>query len=143
MGYGGRPTLCSAEHCKRAEEAMRLGLTYELCAAYIGVGRSTFFNWLKKGKAQKSGIYVQFRDAVRRGEAQGAAMSLATIAQSARAGEWKAAAWLLERRHQYIRRTAVETTETTATDRASRIDLIRRNAERVGAMPARSEQEEE
>lgn len=134
MGYGGRPTICTDDHCKRAEEAMRLGLTYELCAAYIGIGRSTFFNWLKKGKAQKSGIYAQFRDAVRRGEAQGAAMSLATIAQSARAGQWQAAAWLLERRHQYIKRTAVETTETTASDRSQRIAKIKEDAQRTGAI---------
>lgn len=129
-----RHTICTDDHCKRAEEAMRLGLTHELCAAYIGIGRSTYFNWLKKGRAQESGIYARFRDSVKRGEAQGAAMSLATIAQSARAGQWQAAAWLLERRHQYIKRTAVETTETTASDRSQRIAKIKQDAQRTGAI---------
>lgn len=129
-----RHTICTDDHCKRAEEAMRLGLTHELCAAYIGIGRSTYFKWLKRGRAEESSIYARFRDAVRRGEAQGAAMSLATIAQSARAGQWQAAAWLLERRHQYIKRTAVETTETTASDRSQRIAKIKQDAQRTGAI---------
>ena len=38
----------------RIIEALRLGATYEIAAEYAGISRSTLYNWMEKGKDQKS-----------------------------------------------------------------------------------------
>ena len=87
----------------RIMEALRLGATYELAAEYAGISRSTLYNWMEKGKDQDRGQYRTFLDIIKAAEAKGAIANLAMIETAARAGDWKAAAWRLERRHGYTR----------------------------------------
>jgi len=87
----------------RIMEALRLGATYELAAEYAGISRSTLYNWMEKGKDQDRGQYRTFLDTIKAAEAKGAIANLAMIETAARAGDWKAAAWRLERRHGYTR----------------------------------------
>ena len=96
-----RTPKINEQHIRDAEEAQRLGLTYDLTSGYIGVGRSTFYSWLSKGRKSPGSIYGRFVDALERGRAKGAALSLARIQKAAREGQWTADAWLLERRHGY------------------------------------------
>ena len=98
-----RTPKINEQHIRDAEEAQRLGLTYDLTSGYIGVGRSTFYSWLSKGRKSPGSIYGRFVDALERGRAKGAALSLARIQKAAREGQWTADAWLLERRHGYRR----------------------------------------
>ncbi|MBG89530.1 MAG: hypothetical protein CMO80_21905 [Verrucomicrobiales bacterium] len=85
---------------------MNLGCTYELAASYAGIHVSTLFGWLAKGREGMEG-FSEFFDDVKKAEAQCAMGALGIVIQAARGtpgnndGDWKAAAWLLERRHQY------------------------------------------
>jgi hypothetical protein len=48
----------------------------------------------------KSGEFREFCEALRGAEARGAAALLKLIRQSANEGQWRAAAWILERRYR-------------------------------------------
>lgn len=87
----------------RIMEALRLGATYEIAAEYAGISRSTLYNWMEKGKEQSRGQYKTFLDSIKGAEARGAIANLAMIETAAKSGNWKAAAWRLERRHGYTR----------------------------------------
>jgi len=87
----------------RILEALRLGATYEIAAEYAGISRSTLYNWMEKGKEQNRGQYKTFLDSIKGAEARGAIANLAMIETAAKSGNWKAAAWRLERRHGYTR----------------------------------------
>ena len=79
-------------------EAIDIGLTHKLACEYAVISESTFYAWVQRGKAATSGIYLEFLDALARAEAQGASRLLAQIRLHA-ATDWRAAAWVLERRH--------------------------------------------
>jgi len=102
-----RPTKITVDHVREVSQAIRIGLTQEQAAAYIGVGESTFYRWMRRGVREPDTIYGQFRQAVKRGEAQSVAFEMANIRRAARDGDWKASAWLLERRHGFTRTVAI------------------------------------
>jgi hypothetical protein len=83
-------------------EAIRLGMTIELSAGYAGIAVSTYYKWqteADKGEPRQ----VEFIEAVKGAAAHGAAKCLIAIDKAAQEGSWQAAAWILERRHQYRR----------------------------------------
>ena len=112
---------------KRLVEGIRLGLTNKLAAAYAGISESTFYLWMqqaREGDQEK----IELSESLKKAEAQSAAHSLAVIKKAAQDGTWTAAAWMLERRHNFRRDAVVEpeivdTTElvdpTTAEGRAA------------------------
>ena len=69
---------------------------------------ATFYNWLKKGEAAKSGVFCEFFDAVSRAKADSALRLVSQITLQAPT-DWRAAAFLLERRFpdDYGKRTEV------------------------------------
>jgi transposase len=80
-------------------EAVAAGNTRHDAAAYAGVGRSTFLAWLARGKQKKGGArYRDFRDAVKKAEADAVVRNVAIIQQAADK-TWQAAAWWLERKY--------------------------------------------
>jgi hypothetical protein len=78
-------------------QALRLGATRRDAAAVARIHRDTFYQWLKEKP--------EFPEAVKKAEAEGVVMSLAKINKAA-SDDWRAAAWLLERRYleEYGRR---------------------------------------
>ena len=102
-----RPPSITIHHVREVRDAIRIGLTQEQAAAYIGVGERTFYRWMRRGLREPDTIYGQFRQAVKRGEAQSVAYEMANIRRAARDGDWKASAWLLERRHGFTRTVAI------------------------------------
>ena len=62
---------------------------------------------MRRGLREPDTIYGQFRQAVKRGEAQSVAYEMANIRRASRDGDWKASAWLLERRHGFTRTVAI------------------------------------
>jgi hypothetical protein len=93
-----RPTKLTPETTKRICDAIKLGATYKDAANYGGIAYQTFNEWMTAGQDAKSGKFAEFSDAVTRAEALGRVGLLTTIEQSARSGDWRAAAWKLERR---------------------------------------------
>jgi len=86
--------------------AIRLGATYEAAANAAGIAYETFNEWRKDPRPR----YVQFSEAVRAAEADGMVDNLNIIREAAKRREWRAAAWLLERRHRQAFGAAVAVT---------------------------------
>lgn len=92
----------TADTCMKVVEGYRLGMTQKLACQYAGITVQCFHQW--KGKASAGNEkYIEFFDALKKAEAQSAAHALASIKKAAQEGTWTAAAWLLERRHDYRR----------------------------------------
>lgn len=98
----GRPSKFTKARKERIVQAIQAGCTYEMAADYAGITRSTLWNWLKKGEDPKQKSYCTFLDQVKKAEVEGAMVHLGTIAQASQK-DWKASAWMLERRHGYSR----------------------------------------
>lgn len=81
-------------------EGIELGLSYERACNRVGITYRTFRNWMRKGEAAKSGELFHFFQEVRAAEARGAVALLELIRRSANDGQWRAAAWIVERRYR-------------------------------------------
>ncbi len=103
----GRPTDLSPEVQDAICVALREGCPRETAAGCAGVGKNTFYEWLKKGDAE-DGPFREFRDAVEKALWDGI-RSLLAIIRSGNQG-WQGAAWMLERIHHetFGRRLAPE-----------------------------------
>ena len=93
----GRPTKLTPEVQDIIVDGINAGLTLRLTCARAGVGRTTFYDWLEKGEAAKSGALMEFSDAVSRAKADSALRLVSQITLQAPT-DWRAAAFLLERR---------------------------------------------
>lgn len=78
----------------------------DICAA-VGITETTFYEWLNKPRNKDQSA---FSDAMKKAEADYKNALLAIIARDARERDWKAAAWLLERKYpeEYSRRDRVQ-----------------------------------
>ena len=87
------------------ESGARLGLPRNVLCSYIGVHKRTMYHWIQKGQLNTSlkCKYRRFWLALKRGEAQNAASNMMIINQQAQEGQWTAAAWIMERRHNMVK----------------------------------------
>ena len=76
-------------------DAIRAGATYEAAANAAGIAYSTFGEWRNDPRPK----YLAFSEAVRAAEAEGLLENVRRIREAGRR-DWRAAAWLLERRHK-------------------------------------------
>ena len=93
-----RPSKFTPEVTETIIKALQIGATYKDAAEAAGVDYDTYNEWIKAGKAAKSGRFYEFSEAVRKSEAQARLNYLSTIAQAAAKGDWKAAESFLKRR---------------------------------------------
>ena len=70
----------------------------ETAAAASGIDRITLHLWLRKGNKYPGTIYSAFADAVHEAMAQAEMRDVLTISKAAGDGDWRAAAWRLERK---------------------------------------------
>ena len=96
----GRHTKLTPEVQEKIVGVLRSGNYAQVAAACAGIGETTFYEWLKRGEEEESGIYTEFREAIKNAEAEAEADSVAIIETAGRK-EWQARAWLLERKHPY------------------------------------------
>ena len=121
-----RRTKLNQELQKRIISAIQMGATYEIAAEHAGICRKTLYSWIEKGKtANKGRTFYTFLHEFRKAEARAALTSLTTIQREIQNGDWKAAAWFLDRRAGF-RRDATISNETnisqTETQQAQEID---------------------
>lgn len=95
----GRKTILTRDVQAKIIQAIRAGAYAETAAAYAGVSKSTFYNWLKQGNKERKGIYRDLLLAIREAWAQTTVADLALIYQAAKK-DWRAAAWRLEQREK-------------------------------------------
>lgn len=102
----------SPERCQRAIEAIRLGATRQIAAKAAGIRVETLYAWLRRGRTSDAPEHEGHRQFVRDLEAAEAADAVEMLERvreaAAEPRNWGAAAWLLERRHGYVRREQVE-----------------------------------
>ena len=104
----GRKTKLTPEVQELIVDGINAGLTLGLTCARAGVNPATFYRWLEKGEAAKSGVFCEFCDTVSRAKADSAMRLVSQITLQAPT-DWRAAAFLLERRFpdDYGKRTEV------------------------------------
>lgn len=98
----GRPSKFTKERKDRIIEAISAGCTYEVASDYAGITRSTLWAWIKKGELGKDKNYQTFLNDIKKAESAGCIALLGTIKQAS-SKDWKAGAWILERRYGYSR----------------------------------------
>lgn len=108
-GQVARPTRCTPEVTQRVADAIRGGNYANVAAQYAGIGESTYYEWLQRGREGES-PFAEFAEAIKEAEAQAEVRNMALIQQAAQAGTWQASAWYLERRYpsRYGRRERLE-----------------------------------
>lgn len=110
-GGKGRPTKLTKEVQAKIVSAIRAGNYMETAAAFAGIHKSTFHDWMKQGqrlreKFEKSGEkpdknqtnLIHFSDSIEKALAEAEMRDVMTITQASEE-DWKAAAWRLERKH--------------------------------------------
>ena len=96
----GRKALPIAPYLDKLEQALAIGATFELAARYAGISPRTFTRWRSQAEQAKPGTALaELRDRLTQAEARAAIGWLVHIEQAARAGDWRAAAFMLERRY--------------------------------------------
>ncbi len=96
---GARPTKFTKETTDRLFAAIRAGLPYHLAADAAGISETTFYEW-QRGEFPRGSdkeLRAQFSEELTRARGSSAAR-LITIINTAAPTDWRAAAWILERR---------------------------------------------
>lgn len=94
----GRPTKCTPQLRDAIVLAIKAGNYAQVAAVHAGIAPSTYFKWMASGKSGQA-PYKEFMDAIHAAEAFAETRAMA-IVSSAMSGDWKAAAWYLERKFQ-------------------------------------------
>lgn len=79
-------------------KAVAAGLPNKTAAELAGIDERTLYNWKRRGKAGEE-PFLQFLQSLRAHQARAVREAMQTINHAAKRGEWRAAAWWLERRH--------------------------------------------
>lgn len=102
---GGRPSKLNPKRKKAILAALRAGLSRQGAAAKAGIGSATLAEWIARGEERhherpSQDEFAEFAEAVRRAEASFEAKCVKSIERFTLGpnAEWRAAAFLLERR---------------------------------------------
>lgn len=93
-----RPSKLTDETIEKICEAIRAGSYPESAAEFAGISVRTFWRWFDRGTKVRSGIYKRFVRAVQKAERDGE-VALAAMVRKGAPKDWRAAAFLLERRY--------------------------------------------
>ena len=101
----GRPTDCTPEVVETICAELRAAMTIKTACSQAGVSVTTYHNWLHRGEAGEE-PFLGFLKAVTRAKEDGIRALAGTIRKEA-VTDWRAAAWMLERRDpdEWSRRT--------------------------------------
>jgi hypothetical protein len=98
-GVMGRQTIDVGPHIERLVQATLLGASFAMAAKFAGISPKTFQRWRRQAEHARAGsALAQLRDRLSEAEGRAAVSWLARIEQAATAGDWRAAAWKLERK---------------------------------------------
>lgn len=95
----GRPLKLTPELIEKMASVVRIGNYLDTAARFCGVDKLSFYSWMKKGHAQKRGIYRDFLNAMEEAQAAADVRDHGHIA-SASGKDWRAAVEHLRLRNQ-------------------------------------------
>jgi len=98
MSEPGRPSKLTLELQEKIVQALHLCNHRKHAAEFAGIEERTLRRWMARGKNPNDHEYTAFRAAIVEAEAKAKVMAMGCIAKASRDGDWKAAAWLLERK---------------------------------------------
>ncbi len=98
MPEPGRPSKLTAEVERQLVGALALGSTRADAAQFAGIDKATLRRWLARGAHEPDGPYHQLREAVLSAEGRAKIGAIGCITKAIRDGNWRAAAWFLERK---------------------------------------------
>jgi transposase len=112
---------CNDQVIKRAVQLKRGGASNKDIASALGIAEGTFYAWSNKPKSEKQ---REFSEALKKAEADYKNALLAVIAAAGRERDWKAAAWLLERKYpsEYARTDRIQATVEQETKASVRVE---------------------
>ncbi len=117
----GQPSKLDDIVAQRIVASLEKGLPRDTAARLARIAPRTFYNWLRRGKANEDG-YLQFLQRVKEAEAK-SEEALMGIIRAHAADTWQACAWLLERRmpKKYALRKPEPLTEAVTPEEADRL----------------------
>ena len=92
-----RPAKLTPKLTQEITTYIRDGNSPTVSATLVGISPSTYFNWMSKGSNLEP-RFMEFVESIKRANAQSIVNQVAHIARAADSGNWRAAAWLLERK---------------------------------------------
>ncbi len=92
-----RPRKLTPRIAARLVDALNQGAAIDVAANYVGVSRRIVYKWIEDGRAADGGRLAVFADLVDQALAS-AELRLQLVVKKEAQSNWKAAAWLLERR---------------------------------------------
>jgi hypothetical protein len=110
----GRPSPLVEEEIEKALlDYIRIGTPVRKAVAAVGIAEKTFYNWMTRGLTERErlatvpnakpnpteGIFLQFLQGVERARGEAITKKVAVIAKAGNDGDWRAAAWWLERQN--------------------------------------------
>lgn len=96
----GRNLKLTPELIEQVSIIIRSGNYAKTACEMVGIGETTYYRWLELAdKPNAPKIYREFRESIKRAEANAEVRSVARIMQAADDGTWQASAWYLERKH--------------------------------------------
>lgn len=121
------------EIVQRLIKAFSLGASIRDAAAYAGVKRDLIEYYMDQGERDPHSPHAVFARAVHAARGQQAVRLLTIVNDEADRGNFKAAAWLLERSHGYAARAVAQVqTDAQPTVAASWVDLVQAAALEAG-----------
>ena len=108
----GRPTALLEEVKEQTLlDYIRIGTPIRKAVTASGIAEKTFYNWMTRGMAERERlsllpdakenptevIFLQFLQRVEQARAEAITKKVAVIAKAGNEGDWRAAAWYLER----------------------------------------------
>ena len=93
-----KPSKLNKDTKRRLLESIAAGNYLKVACAYAGISYSTYRNWMVRGEHAIKGQYREFFEEVNEAIAEAEVVSVAQI-KKAENQDWRAAAWMLERRH--------------------------------------------
>ena len=94
-----RPTKLNAKRAQQICDYVAQGHTREVAAQACGIVSTTLYRWMKRGERQPDGPCGEFCRALKRADLEAELACLRQIKEAAQHGDWRAAAWMLERRY--------------------------------------------
>ena len=141
-----RPSKLTKTAQAAIRAALEAGNTRAAAAQAAGIAPDTLRTWMRQGEQQATGRHRTLARTVEQAEAQAETEAVAEVRAAWKRGEWRAAAWWLERRRPETYREQKDQGGNTAEETTVRIiyeaevaqDLKPRTRSNNGEQPKRS-----